>query len=64
MGASGFDVSMSLVTIWCVGGVAVFTKGMTQRLLILIGLILACVIYALLAKEFNDGKTIDTSMNP
>lgn len=61
MGASGFDVSMSLVTILCVGGVAVFTKGMTQRLLILIGLILACVIYALLANHFNDGKTIDFS---
>jgi putative pyrimidine permease RutG len=47
MAASNFDSWMQVVTFVCVGLVAVFTRGMVQRLLILIGLILASVIYAL-----------------
>lgn len=61
MGASGFDTFMALVTIVCVGGIAVYTKGMVQRLLILVGLILACVIYAVLANGMGLGKPIDFS---
>lgn len=59
MGASGFDASMAIVTILCVGGIAVFTRGMVQRLLILVGLILSCVIYALLANGLGLGKPMD-----
>lgn len=61
MGASGFDSVMAIVTIVCVGGIAVYTKGMVQRLLILVGLILACVVYAICANGLNLGKPIDFS---
>lgn len=61
MGASGFDSVMAIVTIVCVGGIAVYTRGMVQRLLILVGLILACVIYAVLANGMGLGKPIDFS---
>lgn len=60
-GVSGnnFDAWMALVTVFCVGFVAVFTRGMVQRLLILIGLLLAYVIYALLTNGAGLGKPID-----
>ncbi|MEN4920132.1 solute carrier family 23 protein [Achromobacter spanius] len=61
MGASGFDSVMAIVTIVCVGGIAVYTRGMVQRLLILVGLILACVVYAVLANGMGLGKPIDFS---
>ncbi len=61
MGGSGFDAAMALVTILCVGGIAVFTRGMVQRLLILVGLVLACLIYAALANGLGMGKPIDFS---
>lgn len=61
MGASGFDSVMAIVTIVCVGGIAVYTRGMVQRLLILVGLILACVVYAVLANGLGLGKPIDFS---
>lgn len=57
--ANSFDAWMALVTVLCVGGVAVFTRGMAQRLLILIGLLLAYVIYALLTNGAGLGKPID-----
>lgn len=61
MGESGFDSVMAIVTILCVGGIAVYTRGMVQRLLILVGLILACVVYAVLANGLGLGKPIDFS---
>ncbi|KGD95287.1 uracil transporter [Achromobacter sp. RTa] len=61
MGASGFDSVMAMVTILCVGGIAVFTKGMVQRLLILVGMILACVVYGIFANGLGLGKPIDFS---
>ena len=61
MGGSGFDASMALVTVLCVGGIAVYTRGMIQRLLILVGLLLACVIYAICANGLGLGKPIDFS---
>lgn len=61
MGSSGFDTAMAIVTIVCVGGIAVFTRGMVQRLLIFVGLILSCVIYAVLANGMGLGKAIDFS---
>ncbi|OZI64442.1 solute carrier family 23 protein [Bordetella genomosp. 11] len=61
MGASGFDAAMAVVTILCVGGIAVYTRGMLQRLLILAGLILACIIYAICANGLGLGKPMDFS---
>jgi putative pyrimidine permease RutG len=59
---NSFDAWMALVTVLCVGGVAVFTRGMAQRLLILIGLLLAYLIYALLTNGAGLGKPIDFAM--
>jgi putative pyrimidine permease RutG len=56
--ATTFDAVMALVTIVCVGGVAVFTRGMVQRLLILVGLALAYLIYTLLANGMGFGKPV------
>ncbi len=60
--ASGFDSWMAVMTVLCIGLVAVFTRGMIQRLLILIGLILACAIYAVLANGFDFGKPVDFTL--
>ena len=59
MGQSGFDTAMALVTVLCVGGIAVYTRGMVQRLLILVGLILACVVYVICANVLGLGKPVD-----
>ncbi|MBG7621041.1 pyrimidine utilization transport protein G [Herbaspirillum sp. AP02] len=56
---SNFDSWMALATVLCVGGVAVFARGMLQRLLILVGLLLAYVLYAVLANGMGLGKPID-----
>ncbi|MFT4192439.1 MAG: solute carrier family 23 protein [Comamonas sp.] len=61
MAASNFDAWMQLVTFVSVALVAVFTRGMLQRLLILIGLIAASLIYALLTNGLGLGKPIDGS---
>ncbi|CEJ96500.1 Xanthine permease [Caballeronia glathei] len=61
--SSNFDSWMALVTVLCVGGVAVFARGMAQRLLILIGLAIAYVIYAVLTNGAGlGGKPIDFSI--
>jgi uracil-xanthine permease len=59
--ATPFDAWMALVTILCVAGVAVFTRGMLQRLPILLGLIVAYLVYALLANGAGLGKPVDWS---
>ena len=59
--ASAFDSWMAVLTVLCIGIVAVFTRGMLQRLLILVGLIVACALYALLANGFGLGKPLDFS---
>jgi len=56
---NNFDAWMALVTVLCVGVVAVYTRGMVQRLLILVGLMLAYLIYALLTNGAGLGKPID-----
>ena len=61
MAPTGFDAWMQAVTFVCVGLVAVYTSGMTQRLLILVGLILASVVYAILTNGMGMGKPIDVS---
>lgn len=59
---NNFDAWMAVVTILCVGSVAVFTRGMVQRLLILIGLLLSYAIYYLLTNGAGLGKPIDFSV--
>lgn len=61
MAASNFDSWMQAVTFVCVGLVAVLTRGMVQRLLILVGLIAASIIYAILTNGMGLGKPIDFS---
>lgn len=61
MGGSTFDAVMALMTVLCVGGVAVYARGTAQRLLILVGLLLACVIYAVFTNGLGMGKPIDFS---
>lgn len=61
MAPTAFDAWMQGVTFVCVAGVAVFTRGMTQRLLILVGLIVAGLVYALLTNGLGLGKPIDVA---
>ncbi len=61
MAAGNFDAWMQLVTFVSVALVAVMTRGMVQRLLILVGLIVASVIYAVLTNGLGLGKPLDLS---
>src|SRR5690606_7968312 len=61
MGSTTFEALMALLTVLCVGAIGVYTRGTAQRLLILVGLLLACVIYAVLANGFGLGKPLDFS---
>ena len=61
MSASNFDSWMQLVTFICVALVAVFTRGMVQRLLILVGLLIATLIYLVLANGLGLGRPMDFS---
>jgi putative pyrimidine permease RutG len=61
MAPTGFDTWMQALTFISVGVVAVYTRGMVQRLLILVGLIVASVIYAVLTNGLDLGKPIDLS---
>jgi len=59
-GATGnnFDAWLALLTVLCVGGVAVYSRGLLQRLLILVGLLLAYAIYFVLANGLGLGTPI------
>jgi uracil-xanthine permease len=61
MAPTPFDAWMQGVTFVCVAGVAVFSRGMTQRLLILVGLIAASIVYAILTNGLGLGKPLDLS---
>jgi uracil-xanthine permease len=61
MAPTHFDAWMQAITFVSVALVAVFTKGMLQRLLILLGLIVASMIYAVLTNGMGLGKPIDFS---
>jgi putative pyrimidine permease RutG len=61
MAASNFDSWMQAATFVCVALVAVFTRGMVQRLLILVGLLVASMLYALLTNGLGLGKPMDLS---
>lgn len=56
-----FDMWMALLTVLCMGTVAVFTRGLFQRLLLLIGLIVSYCIYAILTNGLGFGQSIDFS---
>ena len=57
--ANGFDTWMAVLTILCISAVAVFTRGMLRRLLLLVGLGLAYLAYFVLANLMGLGKAID-----
>ena len=61
MAPTGFDAWMQAITFVSVALVAVFTRGMVQRLLILVGLIVASVVYAVLTNGLGLGKPLDLS---
>ena len=61
MAASNFDSWMQVVTFVSVGLVAVLTRGMLQRLLILVGLIVASIVYAVLTNGMGLGTPIATA---
>ena len=61
MAANNFDSWMQALTFVCVALVAVFTRGMVQRLLILVGLLVASVAYAVLTNGLGLGKPIATA---
>ena len=61
MAMNGFDTAMQIVTFTSVGLVAVHARGTLQRLLILVGLLVASGVYALLANGLGLGRPIDLS---
>ncbi|NCP39075.1 MAG: pyrimidine utilization transport protein G [Rhodoferax sp.] len=61
MAAGNFDSWMQALTFVCVALVAVFTRGMVQRLLILVGLVVASIAYAVLTNGLGLGKPMDLS---
>lgn len=61
MAPTGFDAWMQALTILCVAGIAVWTRGLVQRLLILAGLLLATLLYAVLTNGLGLGRAVDLS---
>ena len=59
VGPTDFDAWIAILTVLCVGGVAVYTRGLIQKLLILVGLSLAYVIYAILTNGMGLGTPIN-----
>ncbi len=54
-----FDAWMAALTVLLISGVAVFTRGMLRRLLLLVGLILSYVIYYIVTNVMGYGTPID-----
>ncbi|RUS66358.1 Putative pyrimidine permease RutG [Saezia sanguinis] len=59
MAPTQFDVWVQAITFVCVACVAVFSRGMLQRLLILAGLIISYIIYLILANVLGLGQPIN-----
>lgn len=59
---NNFDMWMAVVTILCISFVAVFTRGMVRRLLLLLGLCGAYLMYFILSNVMGYGKPIDFSI--
>jgi uracil-xanthine permease len=62
MAPTSFDSWIQAITFLCIGLVAVFTGGMTRRLLILVGLVLATLVYMLLTNGLGWGKPVDGAL--
>lgn len=58
MAPTSFDSWIQALTFLSIALVAVFTTGMTRRLLILVGLVIATVIYAVLTNGLGWGKPV------
>ncbi|PLR41381.1 pyrimidine utilization transport protein G [Chimaeribacter californicus] len=56
---SMFDSWMAVVTVLCIGSVAVFTRGLLQRLLILMGLLAAYLIYIAVTNGLGWGTPVN-----
>ena len=54
-----FNMWMALVTVLCMGMIAVFTKGLLQRLLLLIGLLISYLIYFAVTNVMGWGTPIN-----
>ncbi len=54
-----FNMWMALMTILCMGSIAVFTKGLLQRLLLLVGLLLAYLVYYIISNIMGYGVPIN-----
>ncbi len=59
IGTGGFNAFIAIVTCISVGAVAVFTHGLMQKLLILMGIIISYAVYFVMANLFGMGKPID-----
>ena len=59
--ANQFDAWMATLTVLLISGVAVFTRGMLRRLLLLVGLILSYVVYFVMTNMMGFGNPIDFS---
>jgi len=58
MAPTAFDAWMQGLTFVAIAAVAVFARGLSQRLLILVGLVAASLVYALLANAMGLGKPL------
>lgn len=54
-----FNMWMALLTVLCMGSIAVFTRGLLQRLLLLVGLLLSYLIYFIATNIMGYGTPID-----
>ena len=61
MASNNFESWMQAMTFVSIGLVAVVARGMVQRLLILVGLIVASLVYAALTNGLGLGKPVDLS---
>jgi len=59
--ANQFDAWMATLTVVLISSVAIFTRGMLRRLLLLVGLILSYIIYYLVSNVMGFGTPIDFS---
>ena len=54
---NSFNMWMALVTVLCMGSIAVFTRGLLQRLLLLIGLLLSYLVYFIVTNVMGYGTS-------
>ena len=57
-----FELWMALITVLCMGMIAVFARGFMQRLLLLLGLVMAYVIYAIATNVMGLGEPINFAL--